>query len=161
MEEKEQDKTIVEEVEAELVDEGFEPEQADEIAQHMKKKGFLFRIHAILNSSGFFLALVSFILVGCFVKGGTAGDAPIGWAVGWIAFLLPPIISSIIEAIWRRRFCVVLVPLLVVCCYVGCGIVGNFYGLNFWHPWWALFFIIPVYYSIFGEVDHLLHRKDK
>ena len=66
-----------------------------------------------------------------------------GWYIAWILFLAVPVLSSLIEAIEKRkphRFCY---PVLVVIVYMICGL-----GYGVWHPTWVLFLTIPIFYGI-------------
>lgn len=80
-----------------------------------------------------------------------------GFALFWPMFIAIPVIPSFIEAIAKRRFCKLNVPCIVTSTYCFLGMMlPNGSG---WHPWWLLFFIIPIYYTIFGPVDKLIHHN--
>ena len=96
-------------------------------------------------------ALIAYLLCGFLWK--TENGGAIGWASMWILFLVPPFFRSVLAAIHHRRWTKVAIPLLVVIVYVGMGIIGGFYGQNFWHPYWIEFLFIPVYYSLAGFID--------
>lgn len=112
---------------------------------------------AITAGVGELLALVAYLIMGF----AWTQPGPIGWAAGWVVFLIPPVLSSIISAIEDRKATHVAIPLLVVGVYCGMGIIGNFYGQNFWHPWWILFLFIPIYYSVFGSIEKALEQRKK
>lgn len=80
------------------------------------------------------IAIITFLIWGfCFNA----------WYIAWIVFLGIPVISTLIEAIEKRkphRFCY---PVLVVIAYMICGL-----GYGVWHPTWVLFLTIPIFYGI-------------
>ncbi|MFA5481318.1 MAG: helix-turn-helix transcriptional regulator [Bacilli bacterium] len=95
------------------------------------------------------LITAAFLLLGFLLPDGK------GWTVGWILFLFIPIILSLMSAIYHRMFTKFAMPVLVVAAYM---FVGMQYGL--WHPFWLLFLLIPVYYTVFGPIDKLSkHRR--
>jgi transcriptional regulator with XRE-family HTH domain len=96
------------------------------------------------------LAIAAFLLLGFLL---TNPDY-LGWRVGWLCFLAVPVATSFIEALRRRRFCSFAFPVVVIGIYLFLGLA---WGL--WHPEWVMLFAIPVYYTIFGPVDHLLREK--
>lgn len=66
-----------------------------------------------------------------------------GWYIAWLVFLAIPVLSSLIDAILKRKPNHFAYPVLVVIAYL----VG---GLQFgvWHPTWVLFLTIPIFYGI-------------
>ena len=138
-----------EEVEAEVVEPAHEIKTDDDDDEDEPRGSVVSRLQVIVTSIGFTLALAAYLAMGFAWK----NPGNIGWAAGWIVFLVPPFISSVLTAIEDRKMTRVAVPLLIVGIYCGMGIIGNFYGINYWHPWWALFFLIPIYYSIFGVFE--------
>lgn len=104
-------------------------------------------VKGMLYSLSVIAAIVTYLVLGF-----TLPDNQ-GWANWWPVFIFAPVIPSIYEAIVNRSFCRLLVPLIVVSVYC---FIGMNYGM--WHPWWILFFIIPVYYIIFGPVDAAIKR---
>lgn len=140
---------LKEEVEAEVVEPAHEIKTDDDDDEDEHPGSVVSRLQVIVTSIGFTLALAAYLAMGFAWK----NPDNIGWAAGWIVFLIPPFISSVLSAIEDRKMTRVAVPLLIVGIYCGMGIVGNFYGINYWHPWWALFFLIPIYYSIFGVFE--------
>lgn len=78
---------------------------------------------------------------------------PRGWAVGWIMFLLIPVVESTVSAINTKnpaRFCY---PVFIVALYLFIGMV-----FFIWHPTWLLFITIPMYYII-CDAYNKTHRK--
>ncbi|HOH68326.1 MAG TPA: hypothetical protein PLX93_03265, partial [Bacilli bacterium] len=45
-------------------------------------------------------------------------------------------------------------PVLVAPVYLFLGM-----GFNLWHPYWIIFLAIPIFYSVFGPIDKLLHHR--
>ncbi len=111
---------------------------------------------AILNGIMWGVALIGFLLMGLLWK-----DDNYGWKVGWILFLLPPIISSTVSAIKHRRFTRFAYPVLVTGAYCALGLLGMYFRFPGWEGYWFLFITIPAYYFIFGSVDKLIHRGKK
>ncbi len=77
-----------------------------------------------------------------------------GWRVGWVIFLLIPVIPSIFSAFRKKRFTEFLYPVFVTFIFLLVGM-----AFNIWHPTWILFVTIPVFYTIFGSIDTA--NKDK
>ena len=96
-------------------------------------------------------ALVGYLLCGFLWK--TPEGGAVGWASMWILFLAPGLLHSLYRAFRDGKMVKFNIPLLVVMVYVGMGIIGSFYGRQFWHPYWIEFFSIPVYYTIAGFID--------
>ncbi len=78
------------------------------------------------------------------------------WAVGWTMFLLVPTISSVFEAIEKKKLSCIAIPLPIVAVYCFIGIL---FGL--WHPYWVLFLLIPIYYGCVDPIDKWRHKDDK
>lgn len=137
-----------------LVDE----DEEDVIHQHRKRR-FISKLNAFVNAFGFVICLTIYIVIGCTVRGGIDESYNLGWQAGWALLLAPAIVGSIISAIEHKRFCEIVVPLLIVAIYCPMGIIGAAYGINLWHPYWFLFLLIPFYYSIFGVIDATIMLK--
>lgn len=104
----------------------------------------------VISSVGFLIALVAYLIVGFTWPGPKGG---LGWASGWILLFIPVIIISLIRAIVDRRASHFAISVLVVAAYCGMGIIGSAYDINLWHPYWVLFFLIPIYHIIAGLID--------
>lgn len=109
--------------------------------KHQKSKYRL--IKSIINAVVAISCLIMFILVGFMFN---------LWNIAWIIFFLIPIITSIIEAIEKRRFTIFSYPLLVVMAYLFIGMKHSL-----WHPYWFLFLTIPLYYIVFSPIDKAIH----
>ena len=49
----------------------------------------------------------------------------------------------------KRRWYVFPVPFIVTLAYILLGVLGNM-----WHPYWLIFFIVPIYYSLVSAIEH-------
>ena len=127
-----------------------------------KKKSFNVKVtnnkvQLIVTPTLFALALVGYFILGIFWK-----DQMMGWAMGWILFLIPIIVGSIISAIQDRSFTKFAYPILVVAVYCTLGYLGTYFGFSGWETYWFLFITIPAYYAIFGSIDKfVIKNKDK
>jgi len=79
-----------------------------------------------------------------------------GWRVGWVSFLLIPVIPSIFSSFRKKRFTEFLYPVFVTFIFL---LVGMAFGI--WHPTWIVFVTIPLFYSIFGPIDKMNKNEDK
>ena len=114
------------------------------------------KVQLIVTPALFTLALVGYILLGIFWT-----DQMMGWAMGWILFLIPIIVGSIISAIQDRSFTKFAYPILIVTIYCTIGYLGKYFGFPGWETFWFLFITIPAYYAIFGSIDKfVIKNKD-
>lgn len=88
-------------------------------------------LHALLPV----IITISYILIGFLLDS--------GWAIGWILFLLIPIIETLISAINTKNPSHFAYPVLVTAIFL---FTGMMWGL--WHPMWVVFVTIPAYYAI-------------
>ena len=65
------------------------------------------------------------------------------WSKFWVIFVYYPALSSLISAIMKKNPSAFAYPVFVAGIYVTIGMY-----LGQWHPWWALFVTIPLYYVI-------------
>lgn len=86
-------------------------------------------------------ALLPVIITIAYILIGFVFDS--GWAIGWILFLLIPIIETLINAINTKNPSHFAYPVLVTAIFL---FTGMMWGL--WHPMWVLFVTIPAYYAI-------------
>ena len=110
----------------------------------------------LVGSLGMLLALVAYLLCG-FLWRGSYGN--VGWASMWVLFFVPPIVVSILSSIEHKKPSHFQITLLVVGVYVGMGIITTMYGHGTWHPWWILFFIIPIYHGITGAIESQTRKE--
>lgn len=75
-----------------------------------------------------------------------------GWGLSWVIFVTIPIYYSLIEAIYKRRFCEFAYPVFAAFVYL---VLGLYYGN--WHPSWLVFVTIPIYYPIASALDRKIH----
>lgn len=95
---------------------------------------------------------ITYLLLGFLLPNGQ------GWIRYWMIFIMIPVIGSIYEAFYRRKFTDFVYPCLVtaIYCYLGMNLPNG----TGWHPWWVLFFTIPIYYICFDPIDKLIHKND-
>ena len=111
-------------------------------------KGKLLR--SIFDPIVFALSLIAYVIVGILYT----QDNYVGWRTGWLILLLGIFIASILEACIKKRFSVVAIPILATIAFFCLGFFG---GL--WHPGWAVFLIIPLFYSIVCPIENYFVRK--
>ena len=109
----------------------------------------------ITQGTLFGLATISYVLMGLLWT-----DQVMGWKMGWIVFLLPPVIWSAFNAVRRKRFTEFAYPVAVTAAYLTLGFLGDYLGFVGWGFYWFLFITIPAYYMVFGPIDHNLHRNE-
>ena len=78
----------------------------------------------------------------------------IGWACWWVLLLAPIIVQSIMSAIHKKKMTSVAIPIVCLFVYIPFG----FY-MNLWHPMWAVFLLIPIWYSLFGSIQKIQENK--
>lgn len=105
--------------------------------------------NSITSGSITFLAIIGYILFGCLYP-----DTGFAWSTGWLMFLLIPISASFVSALKERSFCAFAFPVLVTGGYLLGGL-----AFGVWHPTWVLFLFIPLYYIVFGPIDHAIHQR--
>ena len=139
------DEVTVESVEAEVVDgkDNNTDSATSRSGSHLGLK--------LVNAIGFPVAAIVYILLGVLWKGPSGN---LGWAAGWVVFLMPIVLSSLFLAIGKRRMSLFQIAILVVIVFCATGIIGNAYELNLWHPYWLEFLLIPIYHAIASFVDH-------
>ena len=65
------------------------------------------------------------------------------WSKFWVVFVYYPALSSLIGAIMKKNPSSFAYPVLIAGVYVTIGMY-----LGQWHPWWALFVTVPLYYVL-------------
>lgn len=66
-----------------------------------------------------------------------------GWAVGWIVFLLIPIIESAVTAFKSKNPSAFAYPVFATAIFLTLGML-----FNYWHPSWIIFITIPIFYVL-------------
>lgn len=90
-----------------------------------------------LCSASIFISLFVFFILGFYLEE-RGVEYPYAWSsISFSLVLLLPFILGL-ERI-RISF-----PFIIVATYLILG-----FTLHAWHPWWALFFLIPIYYIVF------------
>lgn len=90
-------------------------------------------------------ALLPIIITIAYILIGFIFDS--GWAIGWILFLLIPIVETLINAINTKNPSHFAYPVFVAAIFL---FTGMMWGL--WHPMWVLFVTIPAYYAVCDAV---------
>ncbi|MCR5079344.1 MAG: helix-turn-helix domain-containing protein [Bacilli bacterium] len=103
------------------------------------------------------LAVIAYILVAIFWV--TPDGGRVGAASGWVLLLLPVVINSLLSAIRSKNPSHFAFPVLVVIAYCGAGIIGNYYGLQLWHPYWVEWLLIPLYYTVADSIRRSRRAK--
>lgn len=89
---------------------------------------------------------------------------PKAWGFYWLLFITIPIYYSIVEAIIQKNIRVFAFPVFISLVYLTLGMLSTIYNVDIypfhtgWHPWWALFLLIPVWYA---TLDALGIKDDK
>ena len=129
----------------ELVDEHGEKVHIKDHCYHRKEKTIYWAISGIL----YVLATVAYILLGILLG---------MWTSMWILFFVPDIIMSLAEAIGRKkpqRFNMVFFSTFTF--FLVCLVL--FPEQDLWHPMWAVFLAIPVYYIITNRIRYIIRIK--
>lgn len=116
-----------------------------------KRKRAFNTAQSIVSSIVSVLCVTAYLLCGFLIS-----NPYYGWGCSWIVFFLIPLSSSFVEALRNRKFTTFAFPVLVTAVYLSLGMV---WGM--WHPWWALFFSIPVYYVIFDPIDKAIRNAHR
>lgn len=116
---------------------------------HIMTKDRTFKFSGWFEGVLMLCALVAFLLLG-FLK-----DM---WATGWVVFLLPEIICSIIRCFEKKRLSQFNMP---VCATFVFFFVCLVLGTGLWHIMWVVFLAIPIYYTIVGPIDYKLGDRSK
>ncbi|MDD6620656.1 MAG: DUF4097 family beta strand repeat-containing protein [Eubacteriales bacterium] len=90
-------------------------------------------------------ALLPVIIVIAYILIGFLFDS--GWAIGWILFLLIPIVETLVNAINTKNPSHFAYPVLVTAIFLFTGMMWGW-----WHPMWVVFVTIPAYYAICDAV---------
>lgn len=80
------------------------------------------------------------------------------WSKFWVIFVYYPAISSLVNAIIKKNPSSFAYPVFIAGIYVTIGMY-----LEQWHPWWALFVTIPLYYVVVKPFSkkRIIYYKDK
>ncbi len=108
-------------------------------------KTFVYRKSTHLDVSIVFASLIAFLYVGICQSG-------FWWC--WLILFFIPILTTLIEAIRKRRIANFAYPVLVAQVYLYFGLMQ---GL--WHPHWAIFVTVPLFYWIAALIQP--HKAEK
>ncbi len=101
------------------------------------------------NGILYVLATVAYLLFGFLLK---------MWHNMWIVFFIPSIIMSLAVAIRKKRahhFNIAFLSSFVF--FLICLVL--FPKQNLWHPMWAVFLAIPIYYILVNRIDSIIDMK--
>ena len=102
----------------------------------------------------FLAASVTYILLGCLLH---------WWDTAWVVFFIPEIICSFARCFTNKNAKNFNMPFFAcfvfffVCLFLPRS--TNILDVELWHPMWAVFLLIPLYYSLV-EVFHKINNKD-
>ena len=118
---------------------------------------------AVIWSVCSILALILFFVLGfqtytlpCFDAGAFEWTTHTinGFQWTWVFFVAIPIIPSFVQAIVYKKITAFNFAVLCTVVFLASGAL-----FNMWHPMWIVFLVIPLFYSIFGPVDHYATKK--
>ena len=92
------------------------------------------KLKMIIDATIWLVATITFLLVGFFTG---------LWHPYWTIFLMAICITSLTEAIDRKRASYFCYPVFMVVLFI---LLGHYTGA--WHPLWVLFITIPIFYTI-------------
>ena len=112
-----------------------------------KKMAIIGSVEATL----FVLATVAYIVLG----------ATLGlWHCAWVLFFVPEIICSILRAIRKRNMQYFNMPFAVMFAFFFVCMWIPGLEANLWHPMWAVFLGIPLYYTTGSLINKALGKED-
>lgn len=100
------------------------------------------------------IVLLVFMGIGLIIYVSISYFYPEYWASLWVLLLAGPIVSSLAVSILHGRMVEFAYPLVCVAFFCSIGFI-----YNNWHPMWAIFLSIPIYYLIGNYVDRIKRRK--
>lgn len=92
--------------------------------------------------------IVTYILLGCLTKDALFPNGRNAWMVFWVLVFLIPITEGILRTIRKKKAYYFPIPCIVVFVFLFLGM-----AYDYWHPYWVMFFAIPLYYILVGIVD--------
>lgn len=138
-------KEISEEEKQEIVQEVVENRSHENSQEPKEEKRWLFR--------GIYDSIASVLTIAAFFIWGFCFD---GFYVSWVLFIMLIAIQSVPEVIIRKRISAFAFPCLICACYL---YMGMEFGM--WHPWWLLFLLIPVFYTLANFFDKYVLKTKK
>ena len=112
-----------------------------------KKMAIIGSVEATL----FVLATVAYIVLG----------ATLGlWHCAWVLFFVPEIICSILRSIRKRNMQYFNMPFAVMFAFFFVCMWIPGLEANLWHPMWAVFLGIPLYYTTGSLINKALGKED-
>ena len=143
---------------ASILEEGNKPDEDDDDDEDGEPESRMSFAQKMIGSVGFLIVLIAYLVVGFTWKGPTGA---LGWASMWVLFFVPVILMGLLSAIEDRKPSHFPFALFIIGVYVATGIITGAYGFTqWWHPFWALFILIPVYHAIAGIVEHHTSKEE-
>lgn len=116
--------------------------------EERRKRKIVDNVASLIDGVMFLLLVAAYLTLGFIDKN--------NWLLYWPLFLTFDIPSAIIRTFGKKdgsKFPIVWIALTVYC------FLGSF-GLG-WHPYWVIFFIIPIYYIICNSIKNIIKENKK
>lgn len=110
------------------------------------------KVLAIVDCCAFTLAIITYILLGVFLK---------MWYNGWVVLFIPDIICSFIRAIRKKNANKVNVAFISLFVFFFVCMVAPGMEAHLWHPMWTVFLAIPAYHSIMGTINKARGKSEE
>lgn len=116
--------------------------------EEKKRRKRISMVQGIVTGSLAIIITVLYVVFGCLYQG--VWPHPLVWPIGWVAYLLIPIVSSFFEfAKLKKASCFTAVFVMgSIIAFMILGMAGGF-----WHPGWVVFLSIPLWSIIAKPID--------
>ena len=94
--------------------------------------------------------LIAYICCGCCIKTPLGVNQLNGWQSFYPLLILMPTSSSLVLMVKKKKLSYFPMIFFVTSAYC---FIGMF--TNLWHPYWALFFIVPVFAGLAAKIDSI------
>lgn len=120
--------------------------------EEQKRRKTISVIQSSVTGALFVIAAVLYITFGALYD--NVWPYPLVWPIGWVVFLIVPMISTIFDVVKTRK-----VGALTGFFALGSVVVFMILGMGFdlWHPGWIVFLSIPIVGIITGNIDRATH----
>lgn len=112
------------------------------------------KVIAMLDAIYSLLVAIAYIVVGAFWN---------IWHPTWLIFFTIPLITSLVEAIVKKKYDAFAYPVLVIFVYLLLGFLNNLGYIHitngWWHPGWVAFLTIPLYYMVGSSIRKVKNTK--
>jgi len=120
----------------------------------VKKHMALHKVERFISDFELIIIAALYVLLSLLVKGPIGHYHLNGWSFWWILFLVLPLGPQVFKVVKNKNFNSFPIAVVVLVIYLNIGLL---YGK--WHPFWALFFIIPFYHYLMFKIN--VHRFKK